>query len=182
MTETRCAARQVGQLSGLLLDLDLQHAPAYAEANRLASDELEVADAGQPGLRAHGSLGSLDGERVARAPAVQLEVDAPGQVLVEQEPRVLAADAPEPQALGQADEIAREPVAADVRALPEPARLGLVAQRREQGAAVARAAPVVLAVRADEEERVVDRLACGVEVEVEVEEVLIAAELGAEEP
>src|SRR5712691_4731783 len=134
MTETRRAARQVGELSGLFLDLDLQHALARAEANRLASDELEVADAGQSGLRAHGSLGGLDGERVARAPAVQLEVNAPGQILVEQEPCVVAADASEPEALGQADE----------------------------------------------KERVVDRLASG--AEVEVEEVLIAAELGAEEP
>ena len=70
----------------------------------------------------------------------------------------------------KADEVAGEAIAADVRGLPDPVGLELVGERVVERAAVARAAGVVLAVRADQQERVLDGLACPAG-EVELEQV-----------
>src|SRR5581483_4602543 len=94
-----------------------------------------------------------------RAAAVERQVDAPGPVLVEDRPRVGRVDASEVEALRQADDVPRETVAADVAALPHPVRVGLIGQGLVDGPTVARAAAVVLAVRAGQEQRMPDRLA-----------------------
>ena len=96
-------------------------------------------------------------------------------MLVEDRPGRLAVDAPVVEPFRQADEVAREPVASDVRDLPDPVGRELVAQRLVERPPVARAARIVLAVRADEEERMFDRRACE---EVEPAEVLVGLELG----
>jgi hypothetical protein len=65
----------------------------------------------------------------------------------------------------KAHEIAGEAVAPDVGALPDRLLLELLRERLEQRASVPGAAGVVLAVRADEEERLPDRVARGGQVE-----------------
>ena len=142
-------------------------------------DELEVVDPPQARRLAHGPLGRLLGERVAGAAAVVLEVDPAGEVLVEHGPGLAGPDAAEVEALRQEDDVAGEAVAADVGGLPDPVLVGLLGERLVERAAVARAAAVVLAVRADEQQRVAERLAG--RGQVEPEQVLVAVELGAEE-
>ena len=111
----------------------------------------------RPVALADEALGRLHGERVERAPAVVAHADPPCEVLVEHRPGRLAVDASVVEALRQADEVAGEAVAADVRALPDPVGLDLVAQRLVERPPVPRAARVVLAVGADEEERMARR-------------------------
>ncbi len=85
-----------------------------------------------------------------------VEIDPPGEVLVEDRARRLAVDPAVVEPLGQADEVPREAIAADVRRLPGPLRFELVTERLVERAAVPRAAGIVLPVGADEEERLVD--------------------------
>src|SRR5215210_8340358 len=75
------------------------------------------------------------------------------------------------------DEVACKPVAADVGRLPDPFVLDLLAYGVVERPAELRAAAVVLAVRADEEERVVDRPPG--RSEIDAEEVVVALELHA---
>src|SRR6185295_11848842 len=103
-------------------------------------------------------------ERPARATAVVRELDLAGEVVVEDVARLLALDAAVVDPLREADEVAGEPVAADVCHLPHGLLLDLLGKCLEERTSVARAARVVLAVRADEEE-LVDRVAGGREVE-----------------
>ena len=75
-------------------------------------------------------------------------------------PGLRRLDAAVVDALGEDDEVAGEAVAADVRATARPSPSSTCSRERlVERPAVAGAAAVVLAVRADEEERMVDRLA-----------------------
>ena len=100
---------------------------------------------------------------MARPAPVVRQMDAAVERGLEHRPRLRRLDAPVVDALGEDDEVAREAVAADVRRLPGPAVLDLLAHRVVERAAVLGAAAVVLAVRADEEERVIDGRAGSVE-------------------
>lgn len=128
-------------------------------------DQAEVAEAEEAGRLAHVALSGLDVKRMARAAAVVLERDAAREVLVEDPDRVLALDPAVVDAVREADEVAGEAIAADVRALPDGFLLELLRERFEQRPTVARAARVVLAVGADEKERLLDPLPRGREVE-----------------
>jgi hypothetical protein len=101
-------------------------------------------------------------------------VDAAAERRLEHGERVAGLDAAVVDAVRERDEVAREPVAADVRGLPHPLRLDELAHRVVERPPAARAAAVVLAVRADEEERMADGVAR--RLEVEVEQVLVAVE------
>ena len=85
-------------------------------------------------------------------------------------------DAPVVEALRQTDEVSREAIAADVRHLPGPLGVELVPQSLVQRPSVAGAARIVLAVRADEEERVPGRAA---RPQVDAAEILVGLELEA---
>jgi hypothetical protein len=94
-------------------------------------------------------------------------VDPAGEGGLEHGQRVGRGDAAVVDAVRERDEVAREAVAADVRRLPGPLRLDELADGVVERPPAPRAAAVVLAVRADEEERVAGRLARRGEVEVE---------------
>ena len=132
-------------------------------------------------------LGRLHRERVGAAPAVAVEVDASRRRRREQRARVAGADAPVVEAVREHDDVAGEAVAADVRRLPDAARVGLVPQRVVERPPVQRAAAVALAVRADEEERPLDR-ACRerrrrrAPPRSRVEQVVVVLDLELEEP
>src|SRR5437016_3706868 len=81
--------------------------------------------------------------------------------------RVWRIDPAEVQPLREHDEIAGEPVASYVRALPGPAWFGLLCDRFVERPPVPRTAAIVLAVGADEQERMRDEVTLGGEVEVE---------------
>jgi hypothetical protein len=87
-----------------------------------------------------------------------LERHVVGEVMVEHVRRVVPIDPTVVDAVRKRDEIPGEPVAADMGALPGRRLVQLLADRLPERTAVARAARVVLPVRADEEERLVDRL------------------------
>jgi hypothetical protein len=119
---------------------------------------------------------------VERAAAVAVEPDPPPAVVLEERPDVPDADAPEVEALREADDVAGEAVAADVRRLPDRFRPARATERLVEGSPVLRAAAVALAVRADDQERLVDgdgrRAASGERGgEVEVDEIVVAVEL-----
>jgi hypothetical protein len=109
------------------------------------------------------------------------ELDPAGEVLLEHGQRVEPGDASVVDALGQADEVAREAVAAHVSRLPDPARVRRLAQTLVERPAVPSAARIALPVRAHDEQRVVERLAGGGALErgleVELEQVLVGVEL-----
>ena len=107
--------------------------PAVAVRSRPAEDE--VVDAGRPVSLADRPLGRLDRERVDRAAAVALErIRAPRGARRGCRPR-RPVDPAEVEPLGQHDQVAGEAVAADVRRLPDPVRLDLVAAARRRAAA-----------------------------------------------
>ena len=132
-------------------------APGVAVALDRSRGQCDIVDAGQPGLPADRLLRRLHRERVAGAAAIVLEGDAAAKVVVQDPAHGFPVDAPVVEALRQADEVAGEAIAADVGHLPGPVGVELVPERLVERAAVARAAGVVLAVRADEEERVSTR-------------------------
>src|SRR5687768_17407544 len=103
---------------------------------------------------------------MTRPAAVVLEVDRPLEVRVEHAAGVVSLDAAVVHPAREAQQIAREAVAADVGRLPHVLLFGLLGERIEQRAPSSRAARVVLAVRADEEERTVERLSRPREVEI----------------
>jgi hypothetical protein len=130
----------------------------------------------------HGELGRLHAERVGGAAAIALEVDAPVEVVVEDRVEVLLADAAVEKPLGQDDDVAGEAVAAHVRRLPDPFGVDLPLQPVVERPPVLRAAAVALSVRADDEERVLDRDSRGAPVEkrrseVVADEVVVVVEL-----
>jgi hypothetical protein len=149
--------------------------------------ERDVVDADEPLRLPDGQLGSLHGERVRRAPAVAVEVELPVEVPVEDRIEVIVLDPSEVEALGQDDEVAGETVAADVRGLPHPGWVDLVFEPVVERAAVFRAAPVSLPVRADDHERMLDgdpwHLPAEERVrEVVVEQIVVMLELERVEP
>ena len=69
---------------------------------------------------------------------------------------VIGGDSSVHDAVRQAHEVAREPMAAEVGAFPDP--LGVLGgQRGDEGASAQGAAGVALAIRADQEDRVAKR-------------------------
>lgn len=139
------------------------------------SAEAKIVHAAETVCEPDGKVRGLHREGLARAPAVAVEVDPPGKVLVEDAWGLVPGDASEVEALGETDEVAREPVAAEMARLPDPALVQFVAQRLVQRPSVARAAGVVLAVGADDQERMVDGRR--VVQEVKPAEVVVAFEL-----
>jgi len=138
-----------------------------ALAGSFDSEQAHVGDASLPRRLPDGALCGLNREGVARASAVERQVDLPLQSALEHWPRLRGADAAVVDAVGKRDEIASEPIAADVGRLPHPLLVDLLAHRVVERPAVLRAAAVVLAVRADEEKRMVDRIAGAREVDLE---------------
>ena len=102
---------------------------------------------------------------------------APGERGLDHGPGLRRLDPPVVDPVRERNEIARETVAADVGRLPDPALLDLLANGVPERTPVLGAAAVVLPVRADEEERMPDRRACG--LEVEPDQVVVAVELEA---
>jgi hypothetical protein len=102
-------------------------------------------------------------------------VHAPLERRLHHRPRLRRLDPAVVDAVRKRDDVTGEAVAADVRRLPDPALFDLLPKRLVERAAPARAAAVVLPVRADEEERVVDRVAGG--GEVEPDELVVPLEL-----
>ena len=131
----------------------------------LLRDEPEIVEAQQSRALPDVALGRLRGERVTRPAAVVRELDRVLEVRVEHAARVLPLDASVVHAARETEEVAGEAVAADVRRLPDGLLLDLLGERLEERPAEAGAARVVLAVRADEKERVLERLAGTREVE-----------------
>ncbi len=98
-------------------------------------------------------LGHLRRRRPRRSAAQQGRIEAAREIGVREPRAVGRRDAAIDDAVGQADEIAGEPMPAEVGALPGP--LGMVGgQGGHEHATAERAAGVALAVRADEEDRV----------------------------
>ena len=124
----------------------------------VAAGQLQVADAGQAGPGAGEPLGRLHGRRVGTAAPVVVEVDGALAVQGDHPLSGIGPDPAEVVAAGQADQVAGEAVAADVRALPDqlPVRGG---EGQGQGPPVGGAAAVVAAVGADQVVRLGDRLA-----------------------
>ena len=79
------------------------------------------------------------------------------EVFVHDRRNVVAVDAAVVDPLGQADQVPREPVAADVRRLPGRLLVELLAEPFEERAPVPRAAGIVLSVGAGKEEWLLDR-------------------------
>jgi hypothetical protein len=94
---------------------------------------------------------------------------------LDHEPRLRRLDAPVVGTVRKDDEIACEAIAADVARLPRPARFHLFPYGVVERTAVLGAAAVVLAVRADEEERLLDERA-GL-LEVETDQIVVALEV-----
>ena len=97
--------------------------------------------------------GLRDGGQHAR-PAQARRSHGAGEVAVEDVDRVRVVQAAVVGAVRQHDDARREPVAADVAALPHPVAMTF-GQRRGDGTAANRAAGVVASVRADEQHRLV---------------------------
>jgi len=106
-------------------------------------------------------------------------VDAARERGLDHGPSLRRLDAPVVGPVGQRDEVAREAVAADVGRLPDPPLLDLLTDGFVERPAVLGTAAVVLAVRADEEERMPDR--CARVLEVEPDQVVVPVELEAAE-
>src|SRR6185312_9717144 len=105
-----------------------------------------------------------------------IQIDPSGQMLVEEQPGLLRPDATVIKPLGEDDDVSGEAVAADVRHLPDPALVGLVDEDVVERPPVPRAARVVLAVRADEEQRMLEGIT---ELVIEVEKLLVTGDLEA---
>jgi hypothetical protein len=157
----------VHELSELLVQLDLlnaavagrdRHGPGSALA-ATGVDDPEVVEPEEPGLQADRTLGRLDGERIAGAAAIGIEMNPTGQQLIHDHRRSRAVEPAVVEPVGQADEVARKSVAADVGRLPEPLRVDLVREGVMEWAPVARAASVVLPVGAHEQEGMLHGLA-----------------------
>src|ERR671910_1597953 len=155
-------ARQLRQLAELGGDLDFPRAGAGRKRHRPPIDvlrdpgERDVVERGQAFLGPDAPLRRLNGERPARSSPVVRERDPAGQILVDQSGNVVAFNPAVVDAVRETDGVAREPVAADVGALPGGLRTELLAERLEQRPAGAGTAWIVLPVRAGEKKRLVD--------------------------
>ena len=132
------------------------HRPGVVAAPAPA-EQREVVDAQEALGLAERVLRGLDLEGIGGAASVALELDAPGLMRLDQPGSVARLDAPVVERLRLDDDVAREAVAADVRRLPDPVGVHPLAQSVVDGHAVLGAAAVALPVRADDEERVVER-------------------------
>ena len=141
----------------------------------LDRDQPHVGDTPHAGQLANRAFGGLNGEGVARAPPVGGQVDLAAERALEQRPRLRRPDAAVEDTVGQGDEVAGEPVATDVRRLPHPLLVDLLAHGGIERPAELRAATVVLPMRADEEEGVVDGVAGA--CELDSEQIVVVLEL-----
>ena len=159
--------------------------PVVAEA--LRPHQGEVVDAEEALGLPDRLLGGLHREGVGAAPAVTGEVDHPRGERREQQVDVLGPDAPEVEAVRQRDDVAGEAVAADVGGLPDLGAGRRAAEGVVERPALRGAAPVALAVRADDEERLLERDA-GTAVtfergdQVDLAEVVVVLDVQSEEP
>ena len=173
----RCALLEVHiDLVGRPSGGDLR-APAVAVGRDRAHTNL--VDTEQRRGFSHRHLRRLSREAVARASAVERQVHATLERGLDDGPGLRGLDAAVVDAVGEHNEVAGEAVAADVRRLPGPAVLHLLADGVVERPAELGAAAVVLAVRADEEERMVDRAAG--RREVKPDQVVVTLELDAAE-
>jgi hypothetical protein len=162
-------------------DIDLElgatghdgHEPALVRPRDAADAHVE--DPEEPGLFPHSAFGSLSGKRMAGAAAIVLQVHPPIERGLDHRQRLARIHAAVVDAVRQGDEVAREPVAADVGRLPHPLVLDELTHRVVERTAVDGTAAVVLAVRADQEERMLDRRSGA--RHVELEQVVVAFEL-----
>src|SRR5262245_17750160 len=153
------------------------HGPA-AVVPTARGDEPQVVEPEEPCVQPDRALRRLDGERIAGAAAISVEVDPPGEELVQDRRCTGAVEPAVVEPVWQADEVAREPISTDVRRLPQPVGVDLVRQRVVERPAVARAAGIVLAVRAYQQQRVVDELPRSTR-EIDTCEVLVVLEVDA---
>ncbi len=156
-------------------------------AAALGAEQHEVVDPEEPLGLAERALGGLHREGVRAAAAVAVEVDAARGERARRARDVARLDAAVERPVREHDDVAGEAVAADVGRLPDLAGRSGRAERVVQRAPVARAAAVALAVRADDEERVRDRLerrvAAGERAgEVDAVEVVLVLDLEPEQP
>ena len=114
---------------------------------------------------------------MAAAAAVMRQVDLTLERALQQRPGLRGLDAAVVDAVGKHDEVAGEPVTADVGRLPDPLLVDLLAHGVVERPAELRATAIVLAVGADEEERVLDLIAGA--RKIELEQVVVALELDA---
>ena len=84
-------------------------------------------------------------------------MDPAVEVGVEQRIEIVVVDAPVVEALREDDDVPREAVAADVGRLPDPGGVDLALEGVVERTPVLRTAAVALPVRADDEERMLDR-------------------------
>ena len=105
------------------------------------------------------------------------QVDLTLESALQQRPGLRGLDAAVVDAVGKDDEVAGEPVTADVGRLPDPLLVDLLAHGVVERPAELRAAAIVLAMGAHEEERVLDLIAGA--RKIELEQVVVALELDA---
>jgi hypothetical protein len=149
--------------------------PAVAGAREAADAHLGEAE--QSRLLTHRPLGRLSRERMAGAAAIPRQVDAPSKRGLDHRERVARVDAAVIDAVRQRHEVAGEAIAADVGRLPDPLLVDELAHRVVERTPIDGAAAVVLAMRADQEERVLDgRARIG---ERQLEQVVVPLELDA---
>ncbi len=130
-------------------------APPSHASHRSSTSAVEPVE---PFAGAHERVGGLNGGRKRRPAAKALDHDSARLVRGRDAFDLVGCHAPVAQAVGKADEVRGEAVPADVRALPYPfgSRGG---QRRRDGPAERGAARVSAAVRADEVDGALDRIA-----------------------
>ena len=177
------AAREKREVAQLLLDVDCVGAAVCRRTrprqepplrSTFSSDRSSIPVSPVASLTLRSA--ACTGERVDRAASVVLEQHASREVLVQHGAGGLPVDASVVEALRQADEVSREAIAADVRHLPGPVGLELVPQRLVQRPAKTGAARIVLAVRADEKERLRRGAA---RAQIDAAEILVRLELEA---
>ena len=100
-------------------DVDLVLGPGCPEDNGRRRAKLELVQSERTGRCPDGALCCLHPKRVTGTPAIEVELDPAGEMVLEQRQGIAGANASVVDAFGQADDIPREAVPAHVRALPE---------------------------------------------------------------
>jgi hypothetical protein len=152
---------------------DDRHQPGLRRTRNAADAHVE--DSEQAGLLPHGPFRRLSGKRMAGTAAIVGQVHPPVEGRLDHRQGLACIHPAVVDAVRQGDEVACEPVAADMGRLPHPFVVDELAHGVVERPAVDGAAAVVLAVRADEEEGVLDR-GSGAR-HVELEQIVVALEL-----
>ena len=131
----------------------VSHPTSARSPRRMSRTTDHVVDPIEPEVIADGQIGRLDVEGVRRAPAIPVERrDRPLAVRAHQVRDLLRLDPSEVQPVRERDEVAGEPVPADVRALPDGLATGRGGGFGERPAPLG-AAGISTAVGADDEQR-----------------------------